>query len=59
MKARRRLRLHLRFPLRLHLRFPRGEAESLPRPLATCDRGDRGALTSIPISILISNWERP
>lgn len=58
MKARLRLRLRLCFPLRLRLRFPRGEAESPPRPLAACDRGDRAALTSIPISILIVNWRR-
>lgn len=59
MKARLRLRLRLRFRLRLRLRFPRGEAESPRWPLAACDRGDRAALTSIPISVLIVNWRRP
>jgi|GEM_PF-4444418 len=59
MKARLRLRLRLRFRLRLRLCFPRGEAESPPRPLAACDRGDRAALTSIPISVLIVNRRRP
>lgn len=58
MKARLRLRLRMHFRLRLRPRFPRGGAESPPRPLAACDRGDRAALTSIPISILICNWSR-
>jgi hypothetical protein len=55
MKAKLRLRLRPRLPLRLRPRFPRGEAPTPPMPHRACDRGDRSALTSIPISVLIAN----